>query len=94
MSCSQLLKELRATAARILRPSAASRRELVHTYVARKASLVGKRVIDEATSDWHFSDIEASRFNVRFHALFGSQCVTRPCRRMTLTARMHDQASV
>jgi hypothetical protein len=69
MSCSQLLKELRATAARILRPSAASRRELVHIYVARKASLVGKRVIDEATSDWHFSDIEASRFNVRCAAL-------------------------
>jgi hypothetical protein len=32
---------------------------------------------------WHFGDIDAARFNVRFRALFGHQSMARLCRRMT-----------
>lgn len=32
---------------------------------------------------WHFGDIDAVRFNVRFRALFGHQSMARLCRRMT-----------
>jgi hypothetical protein len=39
---------------------------------------------DEVGS-WHFSDIEAARFNVRFRTLFGHQRIANLCRRMTLS---------
>ena len=32
---------------------------------------------------WHFSDIDAAWFNVRFRALFRHQRMARLCRRMT-----------
>jgi hypothetical protein len=37
---------------------------------------------------WHFADIDAARFNVRFRTLFGHQSMARLCRRMTQSGHL------
>jgi hypothetical protein len=43
---------------------------------------------------WHFGDIEAAPFNVRFRASFGHQRIARSCRRMTPNGHVATAAAV